>query len=194
MPGRRLFVALPLPSTAVDAISELVATVRADALPAGMHDVRWVRLDGLHLTLRFLGPTLDERIGPTIDAVRRVARAASPIDAVMAGTGTFPAHGRPRTLWIGVPTGDVVIAQVAVATNEELVEAGWPLDDRPVRAHLTLARSDGLVAGSLVAGRLAAALGDRSVPCRLDRLVLYESITGGGPARYEPVDSFPLGG
>ena len=111
MPGRRLFVALPLPSTAVDAVSELVATVRAEALPAGMHDVRWVRLDGLHLTLRFLGPTLDERIGPTIDAVRRAARAASPIDAVMAGTGTFPAHGRPRTLWIGLPTGDVEIAQ-----------------------------------------------------------------------------------
>ena len=192
-PGRRLFVALPLPSEAVDAISELVATVRADELPPGMHDVRWVRLDGLHLTLRFLGPTLDDRIPPTIEAVRRAARAASPIDAVLAGTGTFPAHGRPRTLWIGVPSGDAEIAQLAKGANDELLEAGWPLDDRPVRAHLTLARSDGLVAGSLVAGRLGAALGDRSIPCRLERLVLYESITGGGPARYEPVEAVDLG-
>ena len=192
-PGRRLFVALPLPSAAVDAISELVATVRADELPAGMHDVRWVRLDGLHLTLRFLGPTLDDRIPPTIEAVHRAARAASPIDAVLAGTGTFPAHGRPRTLWIGVPSGDAEIAQLAKDANDELLEAGWPLDDRPVRAHLTLARSDGLVAGSLVAGRLAAAFGERSIPCRLERLVLYESITGGGPARYEPVEAVDLG-
>jgi 2'-5' RNA ligase len=192
-PGRRLFVALPLPREAVDAITELVATVRADELPPGMHDVRWVRLDGLHLTLRFLGPTLDDRIAPTVQAVRDVARAAAPIDAVLAGTGTFPAHGRPRTLWIGVPSGDDEIAQLARKTNDALLEAGWPLDDRPVRAHLTLARSDGLVAGSLVAGRLRAALEDRSIPCRLERLVLYESITGGGPARYEPVEVADLG-
>ena len=192
-PGRRLFVALPLPADVVEAITELVATVRADELPAGMHDVRWVRLDGLHLTLRFLGPTLDERIAPTVDAVRRAARAGSPIDAVLGGTGTFPPHGRPRTLWIGVPSGDGEIAQLARAANDELLEAGWPLDDRPVRAHLTLARSDGLVAGSLVAGRLAAAVGDRSIPCRLERLVLYESITGGGPARYAPVETADLG-
>ena len=134
-----------------------------------------------------------DEIRNRLDSIRRAARAGSPIDAVLGGTGTFPPHGRPRTLWIGVPSGDGEIAQLARAANDELVEAGWALDDRPVRAHLTLARSDGLVAGSLVAGRLAAALGGRSIPCRLERLVLYESITGGGPARYAPVETAELG-
>ena len=64
-PGRRIFVAAPLPSAAVDAVVGLVESVRAQALPQGMRDVRWVRLDGLHLTLRFLGPTPEERLAPT---------------------------------------------------------------------------------------------------------------------------------
>mgnify|MGYP000361309079 CR=1 FL=1 len=51
---------------------DVVDGVRAQPLPTGAHDVRWVRLDGLHLTLRFLGPTADAQLGPTIEAMDRV--------------------------------------------------------------------------------------------------------------------------
>ena len=56
MAGQRLFVAVPLPTAAVAAVVDIVDAVRAMPLPDGMRDVRWVRMDGLHLTLRFLGP------------------------------------------------------------------------------------------------------------------------------------------
>ena len=42
-------------------------------VPGGGRDVRWVRLDGLHLTLRFLGPTLDDRIEAATQALRTAA-------------------------------------------------------------------------------------------------------------------------
>jgi 2'-5' RNA ligase len=195
-PGRRLFIALPLPPAAVDAVEAIVAAVRAEPLPAGMHDVRWVRLDGLHLTLRFLGPTPDERIDPTADAVRAAASVVGtgPIAGALAGAGTFPPHGRPRTLWLGIADGVPAIADVADGVETALLAAGWPADGRPLRPHLTLARCDGLAAGPLVAGRLAAAVGERHIPFVLDRLVLYESLTGGGPARYEPVAEASMGG
>ena len=44
---------------ASDAVAALVERVRARGVPGGGRDVRWVRMDGLHLTLRFLGPTLE---------------------------------------------------------------------------------------------------------------------------------------
>ena len=65
--------------------------------------------------------------------------------------------------------------------------AGWPPDDRPFRAHLTLARSDGVAVGPLVAGRLAAAMAERRVQATVEHVGLFESVTGGGPARYVPV-------
>jgi 2'-5' RNA ligase len=193
LPGRRLFVAAPLPEDAADAIAELVEGVRAKGLPTGARDVRWVRLDGLHLTLRFLGPTPEDRIGPTAAAVRRAAVTTDAIDGVLAGAGTFPPGGRPRTLWLGLTDGADALGALATTINAELVGAGWPPDDRPFRPHLTLARSDGIAVGRLVADRLIAAIAGRRIACRLDRIGVFESITGGGPARYVPVEEIVLG-
>ena len=194
MTGRRLFIALPLPDDAAETIRSIVDAVRAEPLPVGARDVRWVRLDGLHLTLRFLGPTPEDRVEQTAAAVRAVAEAAAgPIAMELGGAGTFPPQGRPRALWIGIVDGAEPLGQLATALDAALGEAGWPPAERPFRPHLTLARSDGVAAGSLVAERLASAMADRRLPIRIDRLGLFESVTGGGPARYVPVTAIPLG-
>ena len=185
---------VPLPPGARDEITDVVDGVRAMPLPAGARDVRWVRLDGLHLTLRFLGPTEPERVAPTIAAVQRVAAAArGPIEIELSGAGTFPAGRRPRTLWIGLSRGGEALADLARRTEEALVAAGWEPEGRPFRAHLTLARSDGVSVGPLVADRLASAMAGRRIACTLDALGVFESITGGGPARYVPVALHGLG-
>ena len=193
IPGRRLFVGVPLPEVTAAAVAAIVDEVRAKGLPPGARDVRWVRLDGLHLTLRFLGPTPDERIQATADAVRRVAKAASgPLQLELTGAGSFPMGSRPRTLWIGV-AGDLPgLDRLATMAGAALVEAGWPPETRPFRAHLTLARSDGVEVGSLVAGRLAAAMAGRSIACAVERIGLFESVTGDGRARYLPIVLEPL--
>jgi 2'-5' RNA ligase len=175
-------------------VRSIVQEVRDEPLPEGARDVRWVRLDGLHLTLRFLGPTADERIEPTADAVRAVASGAGgPIDLELGGAGTFPAQGRPRALWIGIAAGAEALAQLATHLNATLADAGWDRDDRPFRAHLTLARSDGVPAGTLVADRLSKIMAGRRIAARVESIGLFESLTGGGPARYIPVTSHSLG-
>lgn len=193
MSGRRLFVAVPLPESAAAAVAEVVEAVRSQPLPAGAHDVRWVRLDGLHLTLRFLGPTTDALVGPTWSAVERAAAVTARIAAEFAGAGTFPPTGRPRAIWIGVTAGTDALADLAGRVGRELAVAGWPVDDRPFRAHLTLARSDGVGVGRLVADRLIETMGDRHIPFTIERVGLFESITGNGPARYVPVEETTLG-
>lgn len=180
----RLFVAVPLADTAVEAVREVLDAVRAEPLPPGMRDVRWVRLEGLHLTLAFLGPVEPGRVAAVEAALRRAGAASTAGDGVLAGSGTFPEGGRPRTIWIGVPEGGTVLADLA-SNLAPVREAGAKSpDDRPFRAHLTVARCDGLVAGPLVARRLGTVLGDRRIPFAIDRLGLFESVTGDGPARY----------
>jgi 2'-5' RNA ligase len=192
--GRRLFVAVPLPAAAAAEVADVVEAVRAQDLPAGAHDVRWVRLDGLHLTLRFLGPTADALVAPTGAAVERAAARTPPIDAEIGGAGTFPPVGRPRTLWVGLTAGAAALDGLAAQVGRELAVAGWPIDVRPFRAHLTLARSDGIAVGRLVADRLVEAMAGRQIPCPIDRVGLFESVTGGGPARYIPVAETTLRG
>jgi RNA 2',3'-cyclic 3'-phosphodiesterase len=181
-------VGVPLPADAARAVAEIVDDVRAAGLPAGARDVRWVRLDGLHLTLRFLGPTPDALVEPTAAAVSAVAQEADgPIELELTGAGTFPRASRPRTLWIGVGGATAELERLASLAEHHLVAAGWPPEPRAYRPHLTLARSDGVQAGPLVAGRLVAAMTGRSIPCTIEQVGLFESVTGGGPARYVPV-------
>jgi 2'-5' RNA ligase len=191
-PGRRLFVAVPTPAGVRDAVAELVDSVRAGANP-DKRDVRWVRLEGLHLTLRFLGPTAEEGIPDVAAAVDRAAAAIEPFDVAIGGAGAFPSVARPRALWLGVTAGANELGAAARTLDDRLAEVDWSRDDRAYRAHLTLARSDGVRAGPEVARRLIAAAENFETRFQAESLVLFESISGGGPARYEPLHQARLG-
>jgi 2'-5' RNA ligase len=191
---RRLFVAVPLDEPAFRAVTGIVERIRADRERAApnQRDVRWVRMDGLHLTLRFLGPTPEADVPAVGQAVRRAADAQDAFEIRIDGGGAFPNPHRPRTLWLGVTRGTEELARLAAAVDRELVAAGWPASERPFRAHLTVARSDGIPAGADVARRLAEAAADLDQPSAADRVVLFESITGRGPARYEALETAAL--
>src|SRR4029453_6180204 len=87
LPGRRLFYAVPIPQPAIDRIAEVVTSIRAEGVPGGGRDVRWVRLEGLHLTLRFLGPTLDERIDAATQALKGATGGRAAFDISIGGGG-----------------------------------------------------------------------------------------------------------
>ncbi len=193
VPGRRIFAAIPLAAEARAAVEALVGRVRASADP-GEREVRWVRLDGLHVTLRFIGPTLDPRIPAALEAVAAAAAAAAPFEVALAGAGAFPDPYRPRALWLGIGAGVDELSALTQAIDRGLGERGWPVEDRPFRPHLTLARSDGVGTGSRTAARLMAEAADLDARWRVDRAILYESLTGGGPARYVPLGDAPFGG
>ena len=190
----RLFIAVPVPAHVEAAITDVVERVRAAATPADGRDVRWVRLDSLHLTLRFLGPTPADRVEATTAATRSAAAASQAFDVVLGRAGAFPNGKRPRALWVDVLHGADELAAVAGRVDGELRDRGWTFDDRPFRAHLTLARADGIRAGATVAARLIEAARDLELRFTADRIILFESHTGGGPARYEPLAAASLAG
>lgn len=193
LPGRRIFVAVPLPDDVSAAVANLVERVRGDGVPGGGRDVRWVRLDGLHLTLRFIGPTPDDRVEAARVAVRDAAVGSHPIELSIGGAGAFPSASRPRALWLGISDPADELRGLAGRVDRALVAAGWPPETRPFQAHLTLARSDGVPAGARIGARLTEAAAAFRLSCRVDRIGLFESLTGGGPARYVPLELVELG-
>jgi RNA 2',3'-cyclic 3'-phosphodiesterase len=189
--GRPLFVAVPLPAEAREAVAELVASLPS---PGNRRPVRWVRFDGLHVTLRFLGPTPEERVPDLVRAVDTAASTGGPFTVTLAGAGAFPSPARPRAIWLGITDGADEMAGLVRTLGGLLARVGWPAEERPFRPHLTLARADGVRAGPQTARALIAAAAGISVTFPVDRLVLFESQTGGGPARYECVHEAFLSG
>ena len=192
-PGQpRLFVAVPIPEEVATRIAAVVEDVRATLGVAGDR-VRWVQMEGLHVTLRFLGPTPPGQVETVADAVERAAAVMpGPFEVRLGGAGAFPDATRPRALWLGIRHGADELARLSTALTTELVAAGWALDERPFRPHLTIARTDGVHAGAEAGQRLVEAAAELDVAFETDRVVLYRSHLGRGPARYEVLRSAPL--
>jgi 2'-5' RNA ligase len=85
------------------------------------------------------------------------------------------------------------LAALAGTVDEELRAAGWELETKPFRAHLTLARADGVRAAAAIGARLVEVADDLDVRFRAERIGLFESVTGAGPARYDAIAVATLG-
>lgn len=199
--GPSLFIAVPLPESTRSAVVDLVRLVRRDPDRSDdgtrdRNDVRWVRMDGLHLTLRFLGPTPATRIPVIGGLLDHLAGTTSGFEVALSGAGAFPSMDRPRTVWLGVSDGVDALSGLVERLDAGFALAGWPNEPRPFRAHLTLARSDGVRAGPAVAAALVAATAETDFrPSFMAReIVLFESRTGHGAARYVALHQAPLKG
>jgi 2'-5' RNA ligase len=184
----RLFIAVPVAEDVRTAVGELMTRVAGGPIEErSFGQPRWVRVEGLHLTLRFLGATPDSRQAELADAIAAAARGVAPFRAALSGGGAFPGHQRPRVLWIGITEGAAELESLSRRLDAELEPLGWPPEERPFRAHLTLARTDGVAGAGEAAGRLIEAARGLNLAWRADRLILYKSHLGRGPARYEVV-------
>ncbi len=182
----RCFVAVPLsPSLRSDLASAVDAWRReppADAL-------RWTHVDGWHLTLAFLGSVPSESIGAVSRAIGNVAVAHRPIRVETGRLGAFHRAGSARTVWYGVADPDGALAALASDLAREL---GLAVAE-PYRPHITLARSRQRPV-DLRGWIERASLEARSGHLDVEAVDLMRSQLGSGPARYETLASFGLGG
>jgi RNA 2',3'-cyclic 3'-phosphodiesterase len=137
MPMIRAFIAIELPTEVRTALSEIQNRLRSGA---GGRAGRWVRADGIHLTLQFLGDISTERLDSIGQAVNRACVGCRPFDLTVAGLGCFPNLRRPRVVWVGLheETGQLPALQRAVEREMNLL--AFPSEQRAYSPHLTLAR------------------------------------------------------
>jgi 2'-5' RNA ligase len=191
----RLFVAVPVADEIRAAIREIMEKVAGASIDERAYgQPRWVRVEGLHLTLRFLGATPDERQPALAEALSAAAAGVAPFRIVLSGGGAFPDPHRPRVLWIGISQGAPQLADLVRRMDTSLVPLGWPPEDRPFAPHLTIARTDGVPGADERARRLAEVAEGVSLEWRADRIVLYKSLLGHGPAHYEALSTADLAG
>lgn len=135
----RAFVAVPVPAGLHPALAALQAHLTE--LPA-LDEFRWIPVQNLHLTLRFLGEVDEDRVPDIEAALRAAVSGARAVDLPLERFGVFPHLKRPNVLWTGPNETPASLTEMAGVLNARLEEAGFPREEgaRPFAAHLTLAR------------------------------------------------------
>lgn len=182
----RCFVAAPLGDSLRAALAASVAgwshQSPADAL-------RWAEPDAWHLTLAFLGAMDPGDVARAAVAIRRVAAAHEPMEVATGRLGAFHRPGSARVLWYGVGDVDGRLSALAGDLADALALSG----DEPYRPHVTLARARRRPVDlrGWIESAAASAPGGRLT---VDRIAFMRSHLGAGPARYETLAIFTLGG
>ena len=172
-------------------ILERYAAFHASEAPRH-RELRWVRPENLHLTIRFLGDTAEGRIEPLQSEVESAVAGIAPFRLSVGAPGCFGPRGAPSVLWFSVDEGGP-LADLARAVDEAVRRRGFPPDDKPWRAHLTVARNparkrfegwEETLRGAGIAGL--------STECR--EVVLFSSRLGSGGPTYAPMFQASLRG
>ncbi len=179
----RLFAAVTL-DEAVRAAAHKAGARLARALSgAGMRSrtgISWVRLENLHLTMRFLGEVEERRAG---ELVKRFAAplAATAFEIDLGGFGVFPPSGPPRVVWVGVTRGADRLVDLSGEIEGRFIDWGFGRADKPFRAHLTLGRCRDPL-GHAARERLTITDAGVIGTSRVADVVLYESrLSSAGP-------------
>jgi 2'-5' RNA ligase len=176
-------------------ISDAVAaevSAAMKAFPVRNPPWRWIPPENMHITLKFLGE-VDERLLDDLRAAGDAAAAAAkPFRVVYGPFGAFPNLARPRVLFFQAVDGAESLAALARALEEGAERLGITREERPFRAHITLARIKEPLPRA-VAEKLGAvpALSPAAGQV-VNRFALMRSHLARSGATYEEVAGFPL--
>ena len=189
--GLRLFVACELPPAVRDALGRLQDELRA----RGAGRLRWVRPEGIHLTLKFLGEVPAVRRDAVESALAAAVVSPFALDVRLGSLGGFGGQQRLRVIWVGLE-GDIEgLAGLAALVEEALRPLGFPREGRPFAPHLTLARVPDDVSPqerSRLAGLLEAFPFPSSPSMTLTTVSLMQSFLQPGGARYQCLAAYPV--
>ena len=133
----RTFIAIELDRAIKDDLGRLQDRLRSQLAPGC---VRWVRPEGMHLTLKFLGDTPLDKVEEVKVALAQAAAEVRPFTFTMAALGCFPNTRRPRVVWVGLQEVTGALVRLRDVVEAQVAPLGFPTERRPFKPHLTLGR------------------------------------------------------
>lgn len=131
----RSFIAIEVPQALKSRMEELQKELqRTNA------DVKWVRPDGIHLTLKFLGNIRPEDVERISLAIGPLISTWEPFEVRICGMGGFPSGRNPRVVWVGFDRGKGELHSLQESIERNLAELAFPREGRSFSPHLTLGR------------------------------------------------------
>ena len=156
-------------------------------------DVKWVRPEAIHLTLKFLGSIRPEDVEKIFRAVAPVIALWEPFEIRIQGMGCFPSPRNPRVVWVGVDRGKESLSSLQQEVEKKMAELSFPPEDRPFSPHLTLGRVRSPRGKADLSQALESRKGLELGGFQAKEVILFRSERKPTGAVYTKLKEFPLG-
>jgi 2'-5' RNA ligase len=181
----RSFIAIDLAEPVRAAIGALQREL------AGMQaDIRWMRVEGMHVTLKFLGAVDAPRLDAVHATVKTALHAQPALHVRAHGVGAFPSLRRPRVLWVGLQADGLV--ELAARADAAVTPLGFEPEKRAFTPHVTLGRVNTLRRWPALEAQLAGHLDDDFGSSDIDAVTIYRSTLRPTGAVYTPLWTMSL--
>ena len=131
----RTFIAVPLPPGIAAGLADLVRRVAETA-----DGVRWVPVENLHLTLKFLGDVENTEVSRVCDIAYRAAEL-EPFAITFGAAGVLPSRDRPRVLTVDIDDPTDSLARLVDRLEIGYADMGFKRESRDYVPHITLGRA-----------------------------------------------------
>jgi 2'-5' RNA ligase len=131
----RVFIAVNLPGFVKEKLSEIQSELKQWRM-----NVKWTRIENIHLTLKFLGDISRDKLEPISRVVETACSGFEPVKLMAKGVGVFPGVKRPRVLWTGVAGQTDKLGLLQGEIDHGLSSVGFQKEKRQFTGHLTLGR------------------------------------------------------
>ena len=135
MQSIRAFISIEIPQEIKEKISLIQEQLKSVETP-----VSWVRLDSIHLTLKFLGNIMEEQIPDIKKCIDTAVNGISPFNVNVKGGGVFPNLNYPRVIWLGLEDRTDSLFKLQKGIDSCLEKIGFEPEERGFKPHLTLGR------------------------------------------------------
>ncbi len=177
----RTFIALELSKEIKEELSRL-----QDELKKADADVKWVKPDNIHLTLKFLGNVEDTKIEQIRNILKEISSKHMAFEISLFKIGAFPHLNYPRVIWVNIDKGCGETEEIAKEIENNLEKEGFARESRPFSAHLTLGRVKS-GKNKLKLKQKCVSIDIRPISCVINHITFFQStLTPRGPV-YTPL-------
>ena len=183
----RTFIAIELEPS----LQETLGKIQQHLKKTGA-DVKWVKPQHIHVTLKFLGEITPEQVEKVKSVMQTTLGKFQSFPLDITHLGAFPKMENPHIIWVGTNPDQHAVVDMAFFLEKRLNEEGFPKEERDFAPHITLGR----LKHSINRFALTKALKEYAIPQPLRQFVgevkLFKStLTPSGPI-YEAMETVHL--
>ena len=153
--------------------------------------IKWVDPEIIHVTLKFFGETMENRIPDISKVLKEVAGRHNPFTSELVNVGIFGSSYSPKVIWFGIDRSEP-LKNLGIDILQSVEKIGWEHDRQNFVPHLTVGRIKFIPDKKLFQSVIDMHKKTRMQEIQVSEFHLYESILNWDGPIYKVLETYKL--